>query len=65
MLVTCPFMLFLCLAEFFMYRVVFLILGIVLLSLASSLSKSLAFYYSSAMAIGVILVILVVLFQVI
>ncbi|KAJ9177384.1 hypothetical protein P3X46_012608 [Hevea brasiliensis] len=49
--------------EFLVYRVVFLILGIVMLSVASSLSKSLAFYYSSAMAIGIILVILVVLFQ--
>ncbi|KAL5753152.1 hypothetical protein ACOSQ2_023659 [Xanthoceras sorbifolium] len=49
--------------EFFLYRVIFLILGIILLSLASTLSKSLVFYYGSAMAVGVILVILVVLFQ--
>ncbi|ESQ31254.1 hypothetical protein EUTSA_v10004091mg [Eutrema salsugineum] len=49
--------------EFFMYRVVFLILGTVLLASASVLSKSLAFYYSSAMAVGVILVVLLVLFQ--
>ncbi|KAJ6907001.1 hypothetical protein NC651_017621 [Populus alba x Populus x berolinensis] len=48
---------------FFLYRVIFLILGVVMLSIASSLSKSLVFYYSSAMAIGIILVILVVLFQ--
>ncbi|KAJ4844183.1 hypothetical protein Tsubulata_000845 [Turnera subulata] len=50
--------------EFFLYRVVFLIFGVILLCVASSLSKSLVFYYSSAMAIGIILVILVILFQV-
>ncbi|KAL4316024.1 hypothetical protein AHAS_Ahas15G0243700 [Arachis hypogaea] len=33
-------------------------------TLASSLSKSLAFYYSSAMTIGIILVILMILYQV-
>ncbi|KAJ6420303.1 hypothetical protein OIU84_030257 [Salix udensis] len=49
--------------EFFLYRVVFLILGVFMLSIASSFSKSLVFYYSSAMAFGIILVILVVLFQ--
>lgn len=54
-----------CFAEFFRYRVVFLVVGIVMLSLASAMSKSLVFYYSSAMAIGIILVILMVLFQVI
>ncbi|XLR35124.1 hypothetical protein S83_063024, partial [Arachis hypogaea] len=32
-------------------------------TLASSLSKSLAFYYSSAMAVGIILVILMILYQ--
>ncbi|XP_050204310.1 uncharacterized protein LOC126654485 [Mercurialis annua] len=48
---------------FYLYRVIFLILGVILLSVASTLSKSLAFYYSSAMAIGIILVTLVVLFQ--
>lgn len=47
-----------------MYRIVFLILGTVLLASASTLSKSLAFYYSSAMAVGIILVVLLVLFQV-
>lgn len=49
--------------EFFIYRLIFLILGTVLLSLASALSKSLVFYYSSAMAVGIILVVLIVLFQ--
>ncbi|XP_022775097.1 uncharacterized protein LOC111317047 isoform X2 [Durio zibethinus] len=37
--------------------------GIVLLSLAPALSQSLVFYYGSAMAVGVILVVLIVLFQ--
>ncbi|GMN34317.1 hypothetical protein TIFTF001_004615 [Ficus carica] len=49
--------------EFFLHRVVLLVLGTLMLSLASFLSKSLVFYYGSAMAIGIILVILVVLFQ--
>ncbi|WCJ31438.1 hypothetical protein M5689_012933 [Euphorbia peplus] len=49
--------------EFFLYRVIFLVIGIVFLSVASTWSKSLAFYYTSSMAIGIILVILVVLFQ--
>ncbi|CAE6261721.1 unnamed protein product [Arabidopsis arenosa] len=49
--------------ELFMYRIVFLILGAVLLVSASTLSQSLAFYYSSAMAVGIILVVLLVLFQ--
>ncbi|XP_062157155.1 uncharacterized protein LOC133864758 isoform X2 [Alnus glutinosa] len=49
--------------EFFLYRIICLVLGIVLMSLASSLSKSLVFYYGSAISIGVILVILMILFQ--
>ncbi|XP_077216594.1 uncharacterized protein LOC143851144 isoform X2 [Tasmannia lanceolata] len=49
--------------EFLLYRVIFLALGVVLMMLASTLSKSLVFYYSSAMAVGIILVILMVLFQ--
>ncbi|KAL5181619.1 hypothetical protein HKD37_01G002493 [Glycine soja] len=49
--------------EFFVYRIVLLTLGIILLSLASFISQSLAFYYSSAMAIGIILVILIILYQ--
>ncbi|KAK4773750.1 hypothetical protein SAY87_028769 [Trapa incisa] len=49
--------------EFFLYRVVLLFLGLVLMISASSLSQSLVFYYSSAMAVGIILVLLVVLFQ--
>ncbi|XP_057784430.1 uncharacterized protein LOC131001838 isoform X2 [Salvia miltiorrhiza] len=49
--------------EFFLYRILFLVSGIVLMSLASVLSKSLVFYYSGAMAAGALLVILMVLFQ--
>ncbi|XP_057978526.1 uncharacterized protein LOC131164969 [Malania oleifera] len=49
--------------EFYSYRIIFLVVGILMIMLASSLSKSLAFYYSSAMAVGVILVTLMVLFQ--
>ncbi|KAF8365071.1 hypothetical protein HHK36_032926 [Tetracentron sinense] len=49
--------------EFLLYRVLFLIMGIIMMMLAPSLSKSIVFYYSSAMAVGVILVILMVLFQ--
>ncbi|XP_027361487.1 uncharacterized protein LOC113869384 isoform X1 [Abrus precatorius] len=49
--------------EFFVFRIVLLALGIILLSLASFISKSLAFYYSSTMAIGIILVILIILYQ--
>ncbi|KAH1157611.1 hypothetical protein GYH30_030038 [Glycine max] len=49
--------------KFFVYRIVLLTLGIILLSLASFISQSLAFYYSSAMAIGIILVILIIIYQ--
>lgn len=49
--------------EFVKYRTMFLILGIIMMSLASLLSNSLVFYYGSGMAIGVVLVILIVLFQ--
>ncbi|GAB2279581.1 hypothetical protein Dimus_014224 [Dionaea muscipula] len=49
--------------ELFVHRIVFLILGMVMMTFATTLSKSLVFYYSSAMTVGIILVILVVLFQ--
>nr|GMC64064.1 Nuclear envelope integral membrane protein [Ipomoea batatas] len=49
--------------EFYLYRIVFLVLGILLMAVASSLSKSLVFYYSGAMVVGIFLVILMVLFQ--
>ncbi|KAH9318219.1 hypothetical protein KI387_019988, partial [Taxus chinensis] len=49
--------------EFQQYRVVFLGLALVMLFLAPIVSKWVPFYYSSAMAFGVIVVILVILFQ--
>ncbi|KAL6224954.1 hypothetical protein ACLB2K_003808 [Fragaria x ananassa] len=49
--------------EFYISRLVFFISGVILMSLAPSLSNSLVFYYGSGMAIGVVLVILIVLFQ--
>lgn len=49
--------------EFFFYRILFLVFGVVLMTLASALSQSLVFYYSGAMAAGVFLVILIVLYQ--
>ncbi|KAG6663087.1 hypothetical protein CIPAW_02G001800 [Carya illinoinensis] len=49
--------------ELFSYRITCLILGIVLMSVSSYLSNSLIFYYGSAISIGVILVILIILFQ--
>ncbi|KAF9621163.1 hypothetical protein IFM89_016657 [Coptis chinensis] len=49
--------------EFLLYRVVFLLLGTILLAMAPRLSKSIVFYYSGAMTVGVLLVILIVLFQ--
>ncbi|KNA08685.1 hypothetical protein SOVF_160430 [Spinacia oleracea] len=49
--------------DFSAYRVVFLVLGTLLITLAPTFSESLIFYYSSAMAVGIILVVLIVLFQ--
>ncbi|XP_062004908.1 uncharacterized protein LOC133722096 isoform X2 [Rosa rugosa] len=49
--------------EFFISRLVFFVSGVILMSLAPSLSNSLVFYYGSGMAIGVVLVLLIVLFQ--
>ncbi|KAG9440594.1 hypothetical protein H6P81_020759 [Aristolochia fimbriata] len=49
--------------EYLWYRLTFLLLGFVLMALAPLLSMSIVFYYSSAMTIGIILVILMVLFQ--
>ncbi|XP_062115816.1 uncharacterized protein LOC133829964 isoform X2 [Humulus lupulus] len=48
---------------FFPCRVICLILGIIFMSLAPNLSNSLAFYYGSTIATGVILVILIAFFQ--
>lgn len=49
--------------EFYVYRVIFLVLGVALLTFASSLSNSLIIYYGGAMTLGVMLVVLVILFQ--
>ncbi|KAH9303777.1 hypothetical protein KI387_008181, partial [Taxus chinensis] len=49
--------------EFQPYRLVFLGLGLVMLILAPIVSKWVPFYYSSAMAFGIVLVILIILFQ--
>lgn len=49
--------------EFFLYRIIFLALGNVLMTTAWALSKSLVFYYSGAMTVGIVLVVLMVLFQ--
>ncbi|KAI3861096.1 hypothetical protein MKX03_021934 [Papaver bracteatum] len=49
--------------EFFLYRIIFLVLGLILLTLAPTLSQSLTFYYGGAMTMGIILVVLMVLFQ--
>jgi hypothetical protein len=43
---------------------VFLIMGIVLLSLASRLSKSVAFYYIGAMSIGIVILVTLIINQV-
>ncbi|KAE8660034.1 Peptidase M50 family protein isoform 1 [Hibiscus syriacus] len=49
--------------DFHRWRIVFLALGFVLLLLAPIVSKWVPFYYSSSMAIGIVLVILILLFQ--
>ncbi|KAI3774548.1 hypothetical protein L1987_49106 [Smallanthus sonchifolius] len=49
--------------EFYLYRAIFLILGITMMTFASTLSNSLATYYGGAMTLGVLLVVLVILFQ--
>ncbi|TVU46420.1 hypothetical protein EJB05_05955 [Eragrostis curvula] len=49
--------------EFLLHRVVFLVLGLVLMMVAHTLSESVVFYYGGAMTIGIFLVILIILFQ--
>ncbi|PUZ40491.1 hypothetical protein GQ55_9G428500 [Panicum hallii var. hallii] len=49
--------------EFLLHRVVFLVLGLVLMVVAHTLSESVVFYYGGAMTIGIFLVILIILFQ--
>lgn len=51
-------------AEFLLHRVVFFVLGLVLMVVAHTLSESVVFYYGGAMTIGIFLVILIILFQV-
>lgn len=52
------------LAEFVLFRVVFLVVGMAMMGTAHTLSESVVFYYGGAMTIGIILVILMILFQV-
>ncbi|XP_047084600.1 uncharacterized protein LOC124695831 [Lolium rigidum] len=49
--------------EFLLHRVVFLVLGMVLMTVAHTLSQSVVFYYGGAMTIGIFLVVLIILFQ--
>ncbi|XP_062215274.1 uncharacterized protein LOC133915901 [Phragmites australis] len=49
--------------EFLVHRMVFLMLGLVLMVVAHTLSESVVFYYGGAMTIGIFLVILIILFQ--
>ncbi|PWZ54526.1 hypothetical protein Zm00014a_025650 [Zea mays] len=49
--------------EFLLHRVVFFVVGLVLMVVAHTLSESVVFYYGGAMTIGIFLVILIILFQ--
>ncbi|XP_023635412.1 uncharacterized protein LOC17877760 [Capsella rubella] len=49
--------------ELCMMNIVFLILGSILLSSASTLSRSVAFYYTCVMSIGIVLAVLLLFFQ--
>ncbi|CAL9191811.1 unnamed protein product [Musa hybrid cultivar] len=49
--------------EFLVHRLVFLVLGMVMMAAAHSLSESVVFYYGGAMTLGIIVVMLVILFQ--
>uniref|UniRef100_A0A804LM95 Uncharacterized protein n=1 Tax=Zea mays TaxID=4577 RepID=A0A804LM95_MAIZE len=51
------------LREFLLHRVVFFVVGLVLMVVAHTLSESVVFYYGGAMTIGIFLVILIILFQ--
>ncbi|XP_031479735.1 uncharacterized protein LOC116250269 isoform X2 [Nymphaea colorata] len=46
-----------------LFRLIFLVLGALLIILSPEMSKSAMFYYSNAMILGIVLVILIVLFQ--
>ncbi|KAL1210331.1 hypothetical protein V5N11_006665 [Cardamine amara subsp. amara] len=50
--------------EWFLYRIVFLVFGTVLLLWASTLSKSMAFYYITILIVGVVIFALLLLSQV-
>lgn len=52
-------------SELLFHRVFFLVMGLVMMVAAHALSESVVFYYGSFMTVGIILVILMVLFQVI
>ena len=56
---------FLLLSEFQLWRLVFLGFGFALLIMAPIVSSWAPFYYSSSMVLGVLLVVLIILFQVI
>ncbi|KAG8062935.1 hypothetical protein GUJ93_ZPchr0003g17939 [Zizania palustris] len=49
--------------EFLLHRMIFLLLGMVLMAVAHTFSESVVFYYGGAMTIGIFLVILIILFQ--
>ncbi|KAJ8498451.1 hypothetical protein OPV22_009003 [Ensete ventricosum] len=49
--------------EFLVHRLVFLVVGILMMAAAHSLSESVVFYYGGAMTLGIIVVMLVILFQ--
>ncbi|KAG4166901.1 hypothetical protein ERO13_A13G163900v2 [Gossypium hirsutum] len=49
--------------DFQLWRLIFLVLGFVLLLLAPFVSKWVPFYYSSSMALGVLLVVIILLYQ--
>ncbi|XP_019710600.1 uncharacterized protein [Elaeis guineensis] len=49
--------------EFLFHRLVFLILGMIMMMMARFVSESVVFYYGGAMTLGIMVVILMVLFQ--
>lgn len=51
-------------ADFQQWRLVCLAVGLILLLLAPTVSRWVPFYYSTSMAIGIFLVIIILLFQV-
>ncbi|XP_042444507.1 uncharacterized protein LOC122029543 [Zingiber officinale] len=49
--------------EFLLHRLIFLVLGAVMMVAAHTLSESVVFYYGGAMTLGIIVVVLIILFQ--